>query len=132
MARAAVKNSDDSLDIVQDAMFTLARKYAHKPETQWRPLFHRILQNRITDWHRRNLVRKRLFVSPSGITDEDAFDPLDSATGPATNEPTERGLAPTGAMDGRRGCLRGGRHAGCRHQPHRQRAYPGNTAHHGV
>ena len=31
----------------------------------------------------------------SGVTEEDVFDPLDSATGPATNEPTERA-----ALDG--------------------------------
>jgi len=41
------------LDVVQDAMISLARNYAGHPEEQWRPLFCRILRNRITDYQRR-------------------------------------------------------------------------------
>jgi RNA polymerase sigma-70 factor (ECF subfamily) len=60
LARAAVRDRDDALDIVQDAMLTLARKYGRKPPEQWRPLFFRILQNRIRDFYRRRSVRRRL------------------------------------------------------------------------
>jgi RNA polymerase sigma-70 factor (ECF subfamily) len=61
IARYAVRDTDEALDLVQDAMFTLARKYGSKPVSEWRPLFFRILQNRIRDWHRRSSVRRRLF-----------------------------------------------------------------------
>ena len=61
LARYAVRDTDEALDLVQDAMFTLARKYSRKPVAEWRPLFFRILQNRIRDWHRRSTVRRRLF-----------------------------------------------------------------------
>lgn len=62
MARVALSNDADALDIVQDAMIRLVEKYRDKPPKQWKPLFYRILQNRIMDYHRGNKVR-RLFVS---------------------------------------------------------------------
>lgn len=62
LARAAVRDTDEALDIVQDAMFTLARKYGAKPVEEWRPLFFRILQNRIRDWHRRSAVKRRILT----------------------------------------------------------------------
>jgi len=62
MARFAVSDVDEAMDIVQDAMMTLARKYADKPEAEWPPLFFRILRNRITDFHRRRAVRNGIFA----------------------------------------------------------------------
>ncbi len=57
MAEIATCNRDDALELVQDAMFGLVKHYAkHEPEN-WPPLFHRILQNRIRDWHRRHKLR---------------------------------------------------------------------------
>ena len=57
MAEIATGDSDEALDIVQDAMLKLVEKYRHKPPEQWRFLFFKILQTRITDWHRRHKVR---------------------------------------------------------------------------
>ena len=57
MAEIATGDSDEALDIVQDAMLKLVEKYQHKPPDQWRFLFFKILQTRITDWHRRRKVR---------------------------------------------------------------------------
>lgn len=59
MAQIATGSREDALDIVQDAMLALVKKYARQPEGAWRPVFYRILQNRIRDWHRRTRVRKR-------------------------------------------------------------------------
>jgi RNA polymerase sigma-70 factor (ECF subfamily) len=56
MAQLALGNDQDALDVVQDAMLRLARRYAQRPPEQWRPLFHRILQNRIRDALRRRRV----------------------------------------------------------------------------
>jgi RNA polymerase sigma-70 factor, ECF subfamily len=70
MARYAVSDSDEALDIVQDAMLTLARKYAAKPEAEWAPLFFRILRNRITDHHRRRTIRAGIFAVFAQRSDE--------------------------------------------------------------
>lgn len=86
MARAAVGDHDDALDIVQEAMITLVRKYSDKDEEQWRPLFYRILQNKITDWHRRSSFRRRLFGSRS----EEDDDSLDEVPGLSSVEPAAR------------------------------------------
>ena len=62
IARIAVRNDDDALDIVQDAMLQLARRYGRRPCQEWRPLFYRILQNRIRDCLRRRKVRSRVMA----------------------------------------------------------------------
>ncbi len=61
MARFSVHDTDEALDIVQDAMLMLARRYAQRPAAEWPPLFFRILRNRITDFHRRRSVRAGIF-----------------------------------------------------------------------
>ena len=59
MAYLATGDREEALDIVQDAMLGLSARYGRKSEAEWRPLFYRILQNRIRDWRRRNIVRTR-------------------------------------------------------------------------
>lgn len=61
-ARLATGNEQDALDIVQDAMFKLSRKYGHRSSEDWAPLFQTVLQSRITDWYRRQAVRNKLFA----------------------------------------------------------------------
>ncbi len=91
MARAAVRDQDDALDIVQDAMHRFAARYAQKPVAEWRPLFFRILQNRITDAHRRSAVRRRVFaVFGLGREDEEIQDPAELAPAPRSLEPGVR------------------------------------------
>ena len=86
LARSAVRDTDEALDIVQDSMFTLARKYGRKTPAEWRPLFFRILQNRIRDWHRRNTVKSRV-VSESVSGD---LDHIEAAIGGADPMQTAR------------------------------------------
>jgi len=59
IAELATGSRDDALDIVQDAMFGFVRHYAAKPAGDWPPLFHRVLDSRLNDWHRRKRVRSR-------------------------------------------------------------------------
>ncbi len=79
MAQLATGDRDEALDIVQDAMLGLSSRYAHKTETEWRPLFYRILQNRIRDWRRRHAVRTRWRTWLGLSTQDDdsqAYDPM--------------------------------------------------------
>ena len=77
----AVRDDASALDIVQDAMISLAEKYANRPASELPLIFTRILQNRIHDWFRRQKVRNTYETSfsslGSGQDGEDSFDPLE-------------------------------------------------------
>ena len=60
IAEIATGDRDEALDIVQDSMIQLARRYAHKDAAEWTPLFYRILNNKVLDWQRRGTVRRRV------------------------------------------------------------------------
>src|SRR4029453_10521403 len=62
IAQLTLRNEDDALDVVQDAMLQLARAYGARPEEEWKPLFYRILSNRIRDVQRRRVVRNRVMA----------------------------------------------------------------------
>jgi RNA polymerase sigma-70 factor (ECF subfamily) len=81
IARVAVRDAEDALDIVQDAMMQLARRYGQRPSEQWKPLFYRILQNRIHDCQRRRMVKNKLFGWLPGmkLDDEEQGDPYESS-----------------------------------------------------
>ena len=74
MSKLAIGNADASMDIVQDTMLKLVQKYSHKPSEQWRPLFFRILNNKITDYYRRQAVRKKIFLMDLKSPDEEDND----------------------------------------------------------
>ncbi|HEX7249351.1 MAG TPA: RNA polymerase sigma factor [Burkholderiales bacterium] len=87
----AVRDEDAALDIVQDAMLKLAEKYGHRPAAELPLLFHRIVQNSIRDWFRRQKVRSlwtTLLSSLGGHRDDDDQDPLDTveASGASATE----------------------------------------------
>jgi RNA polymerase sigma-70 factor (ECF subfamily) len=88
IAEFATGNRDEALDIVQDAMLALARRYGARGEDEWGPLFHRILQSRILDWHRRHRVRRR-WLAWLGPDDEDGDDPLVALPDPGARRPEE-------------------------------------------
>ncbi len=78
----AVRDDDAALDIVQDAMFKLAEKYADKPAAELPLLFQRILQNVIHDHFRRQKVRNLWTTLLSSLQPDDdegsERDPLDA------------------------------------------------------
>ncbi len=79
MAEFSTGNREDALEIVQDSMFAFVRHYVHKPRTEWTPLFYRVLDSRILDFHRRRNVRSRwLGWLPlrNNSDDIEAMDPL--------------------------------------------------------
>ena len=94
MARFAVRDTDDALDIVQDAMIRLAKGYANRPGTEWSALFYRILQNRIRDHQRRKTVRNRVISwmgRAVGDGADDLPDPVETAPDTARDaDPAQR------------------------------------------
>jgi RNA polymerase sigma-70 factor, ECF subfamily len=87
----AVRDEEAALDIVQDAMLRLAEKYGHRPAAELPMLFHRIVQNAIRDWFRRQKVRSlwtTLFSSLNpGRDEDDEHDPLETHDSGAEDGP---------------------------------------------
>ena len=78
----AVRDHEAALDIVQDAMLRLAEKYGHRPAAELPLLFHRIMQNAIRDFFRRQKVRSLWTTLLSSLTpgrgEEEDQDPLET------------------------------------------------------
>jgi len=77
-----VRDEQAALDLVQDAMLRLAEKYGDRPTGELPLLFHRIMQNAIRDYYRRQKVRSLWTtllssLSPGRGDDEDQ-DPLET------------------------------------------------------
>ncbi|HEC19105.1 MAG TPA: RNA polymerase sigma factor [Gammaproteobacteria bacterium] len=92
LALIATSNHEDALDIVQDAMLRLARRYADRDAEEWGPLFQRITQSVIRDWYRRNAVRNRFRQWLGGKPAQDGEaepgeDPLEARVASADPEP---------------------------------------------
>lgn len=80
IAQLGLRNDDDALDAVQDAMMKLVQSYAARPAEEWRPLFYRILANRIRDMQRRRTVRGRIMAwLPVRVDEDEEFDPIAEA-----------------------------------------------------
>ena len=82
-AAYATRDDDTSLDLVQEAMFKLAEKYADKPPAELPMLFQRILQNVIHDHFRRQKVRNLWTTLLSALQPDDSDgsgerDPLEA------------------------------------------------------
>ncbi len=89
----AVREEEAALDIVQEAMLRLAEKYGDRPPAELPLLFHRIMQNAIRDWFRRQKVRSTwttLFSSLAGARGEDEDqDPLETLESPEGSNSAE-------------------------------------------
>lgn len=79
-AEVSLRQREDALDVVQDAMVRLLR-YRERPAAEWSPLFWRILRSRIVDAQRRRVFRLR-WLSPADDA-EHAPDWADDRPDPA-------------------------------------------------
>ena len=90
IAEIGVRDRDEAMDLVQNAMIKLARNYAGRDATEWTPLFYRILQNGVRDWHRRQAVRNRVMVwFGRGRHDDNDYDAVAAAPDPAGRTPDQ-------------------------------------------
>ena len=76
----ALRDEDNALGVVQDAMLKLSEHYSDRPPQELPPLFTRILQNAIHDFFRRQKVRSTwvTLLSAFGGTQESDEDPLET------------------------------------------------------
>src|ERR1700761_997163 len=105
IAHAAVRHEDDALDAVEYAMLQLARAYADRPAGEWKPLFYRILENRIRDMQRRRTVRGRVMAWLPFRRDEDDEDADPIAQAPSHDLPPVARLELDEAMTALDGAL---------------------------
>lgn len=89
IAEISLRDRDEALDLVQDAMIKLAQKYADRDTAEWTPLFYRILQNGIRDWHRRRIVKQKVMVFFGRGKGEDDYDPVAAAPDPIGRTPEQ-------------------------------------------
>jgi len=88
MALIATGNREEALDVVQDAMLKLVKNYAKRSENEWPGLFHRIVQNTLNDWHRKQKVRRRWqYWFGSSDESEDNENPLEQLPQPGNHHP---------------------------------------------
>jgi RNA polymerase sigma-70 factor (ECF subfamily) len=100
IAQAALRHEDDALDAVQDAMLQLARAYSDRPAEEWKPLFYRILENRIRDMQRRRTVRGRVISwLPFRGNDEDDEEQDPIALAPSLDPQPPRRLEISETME---------------------------------
>ena len=90
MALMSVNQHADAIDLLQDSMLKLVVNYAHKPPQQWKPLFYRILQNGIRDWHRHQKVKQLLFFWKANSHPDDTTEEWSSHVGDAKELPDNR------------------------------------------
>ena len=95
-----MRDEQAALDIVQDAMLRLAEKYGDRPATELPLLFHRIVQNAIRDWYRRQKVRSLWTTLLSSLSpgrgEDDDQDPLETYEPPGGSNSSE---APGAALE---------------------------------
>ncbi|GAB6196743.1 RNA polymerase sigma factor [Lysobacter xanthus] len=80
-AELGLRHRDDALDAVQDAMVKMLA-YAHRPPTEWTPLFWSVLRSRIIDIQRRRTFRLKWFAPPPA-DDEGPVDWMDPGPDPS-------------------------------------------------
>jgi RNA polymerase sigma-70 factor (ECF subfamily) len=96
IARLGLREDQDALDAVQEAMIKLVRRYGARPPSEWTPLFYAILRNCVHDLQRSHRSRLSLlawlrrFAPPGEV--EAAELAVDAPPGPAEMAESGQGL----------------------------------------
>lgn len=61
MENACYGRCDVAMDLVQEAFIALHQNYSNKSKDEWYPLFYTILNNKLTDWRRKEARRSQRF-----------------------------------------------------------------------
>lgn len=97
VAYTALGHREDALDVVQETMLQLVRRYRDKTEDEWKALFYRILHNKINDTFRKRKLTRGLFGwLPQRYNDdsdqENTGDPFEQV-------PSPRGTTPDAGLE---------------------------------
>jgi RNA polymerase sigma-70 factor (ECF subfamily) len=90
-AELGLRQRDDALDAVQDAMLKMLA-YRARPATEWPPLFWSILRSRIVDLQRRRNFRLR-WLMPAPVQDSGEVDWADDGPDPSRTHDGREGYA---------------------------------------
>jgi RNA polymerase sigma-70 factor (ECF subfamily) len=87
IARLALRDDQDALDAMQEAMIKLVRRYGARPADEWAPLFYAILRNCVRDQQRSRQSRNSILTWFTRLTSgaREAGEPVsvtESAPGP--------------------------------------------------
>ena len=102
MAHHALWDHDLALDIVQDSMLKLVRRYREKPPVEWPALFFTILNNCINDARRRRLLSKGVNMVVSLFDRHKPEDRVDMPDPLETDIAGSRAYEPETALAARR------------------------------
>ena len=91
-AEAGLRQREDALDAVQDAMLKMLA-YRERPSQEWPPLFWSILRSRIIDLQRRRGFRLRWLLPQSGRDEDSAIDWADASPEPPQAHANREGYA---------------------------------------
>lgn len=91
-AEAGLRQRDDAMDAVQDAMLKMLG-YRDRPAEEWPPLFWSILRSRIIDLQRRRSFRLRWMLPQSDRDEDGAIDWADAAPDPGRAHDNREGYA---------------------------------------
>ncbi len=81
IAMAACRDEQVALDVVQDSMLSMVKNYAAKDAESRAPLFFKILNNRITDQHRKRGFGRFTQWFGAGQDDETSPEAVDQLAG---------------------------------------------------
>lgn len=98
IARSSTHSDDVAFDIVQDVMLRMFENYCDKPASEWQRLFYRVLNNRITDHHRRRGWQRmqRWFGDERPGGDQASTDAVDQLSHDAPHPDAELDRSSTG------------------------------------
>jgi RNA polymerase sigma-70 factor (ECF subfamily) len=95
IARLGLREDQDALDAVQEAMIKLARRYGTRPPREWTPLFYAILRNCVHDLQRSHRSRNTLVAwlkRFAGQGDAETVETADAAPDPVEQVDSQQKL----------------------------------------
>jgi RNA polymerase sigma-70 factor, ECF subfamily len=87
VARLALRNDEDALDALQEAMIKLVNRYGARPAEEWTPLFYAILRNCVHDVQRGRQSRNSVLAWFGRLTGAGAREPGEQVIADAVRQP---------------------------------------------